>query len=264
MFANEISRLLKKEISCGNIIRYKITNKDMSVKFTVEDMAKAGLQFGHKKSKIHPKMKPFLYGVRNTVFIIDLEKTKDKFTAALEKIREIAAEGKTLLMVGTKVQFKKKLKETAEECGFPYANERWLGGTFTNFNIIKKRLDYFKELERKKSAGEFDKYTKKEQANIAKELKDLDKKFGGIKSLEKIPEAIFVIDMGKDKLAVKEARENGVKVIGIADVNIDPGLADFPIIANDDSMSSVGFILDKIKETVLEAKKTAPEPKKAA
>jgi len=223
----------------------------MSITLSVEQMSKAGLQFGHKKSKIHPKMKPYLLGVRNTVFIIDLDKTKSKFVVALEAIQKLVSENKTLIFVGTKVQFKKIVKETAEACGFPYVNERWLGGTFTNFSVIKKRLDYFKEQERKKTAGEYEKYTKKEQANVTKELKDMARKFGGIKNLEKMPEAIFVVDMKKDKLAIKEARENGISVIGIADVNINPDLADFPIIANDDAISSVGFILEKIKEAVL-------------
>ena len=223
----------------------------MSIQLSVDEMTKAGLQFGHKKSNIHPKMKPYLSGVRNTVFIIDLNKTTGLFEAALEAIRKIVAQDKVMIMVGTKVQFKKMVKETAEVCGFPVVTERWLGGTFTNFGIIKKRLDYFKDQSRKMAAGEFEKYTKKEIAVINKDLKDLERKFGGIKTLEKMPEAVFVVDMKKDKLAVKEARENGIKVIGIADVNIDPGLADFPIIANDDAMSSVGYILNKIKEVVL-------------
>lgn len=223
----------------------------MSIQLSVDEMTKAGLQFGHKKSNVHPKMKPYLSGVRNTVFIIDLKKTTDLFEAALEAIRKIVAQDQIMIIVGTKVQFKKMVRETAEVCGFPLVTERWLGGTFTNFGIIKKRLDYFKDQSRKMATGEFDKYTKKEIANINKELKDLERKFGGIKTLEKMPEAIFVVDMKKDKLAVKEARENGVKVIGIADVNIDPGTADYPIIANDDAMSSVGYILGKVKEVVL-------------
>lgn len=228
----------------------------MSTQLSVDEMTKAGLQFGHKKSNIHPKMKPYLYGVRNTVFIIDLNKTVDRFDAALEAIRKIVAENKTMIFVGTKVQFKKMVRETAEACGFPFATERWLGGTFTNFGIIKKRLDYFKDQEKKRAEGAFEKYTKKEQANINKELKDLERKFGGIRNLDKMPAAIFVVDMDKDKLAVKEARENGVAVIGIADVNINPDLADYPIIANDDSISSVGYILGKIKEVVLAQRQT--------
>jgi small subunit ribosomal protein S2 len=235
----------------------------MAVNLSVEDMSRAGLQFGHKKSKVHPKMKPFLFGVRNTVFIIDLGKVTNKFVAALDYLRDIAGQGQTILIVGTKTQFKKAVKDMAVAAGMPYINERWLGGTFTNFKIIKKRIDYYKELERKTAAGEFEKYTKKEQADIQKEIKVLEKKLGGIKLVEKMPGAIFVVDMRKDKLAVKEARENGVKVIGIADVNIDPDTADYPIIANDDSVSSVGYILGKVKEAILEGKQNIAEAKPA-
>lgn len=233
----------------------------MAVDLSVEEMSKAGLQFGHKKSKVNPKMKKFLFGVRNTVFIIDLERVKDKFAAAIDFARELAAQDKTILFVATKTQFKKMIKETAEAVGMPYASERWLGGSFTNFKIIKKRIDYYKNLEQKMAAGEFDKYTKKEKANIQKEIKTLEKKFGGIKTMDKIPEAIFVVDMKKDKLAVKEAKENGVKVIGIADINIDPDIADYPIIANDDAVSSVRYILEKIKEAILEGKQNLAEAK---
>ncbi|UMX48304.1 MAG: 30S ribosomal protein S2 [Candidatus Nealsonbacteria bacterium DGGOD1a] len=231
----------------------------MNNNLSVEEMSKAGLQFGHKKSRIHPKMKPYIFGVRNTVFIIDLEKVVDKFQAALDYIEKIVGEGKTIVIVGTKTQFKKMVKEAALAGDMPYVNERWLGGTFTNFKIIKKRIDYFKELERKTAAGEFEKYTKKEQSEIQKEIKVLEKKLGGIKMMEKMPEAIFVLDMKKDKLAVKEASENGVKVIGIADVNIDPNLADYSIIANDDSMSSMTYILGKVKEAVLAGKQAIAE-----
>ncbi|MFZ3074511.1 MAG: 30S ribosomal protein S2 [Minisyncoccales bacterium] len=231
----------------------------MNNNLSVEEMSKAGLQFGHKKSRIHPKMKPYIFGVRNTVFIIDLEKVVDKFQAALDYIEKIVGEGKTIVIVGTKTQFKKMVKEAALAGNMPYVNERWLGGTFTNFKIIKKRIDYFKELERKTAAGEFEKYTKKEQSDIQKEIKVLEKKLGGIKMMEKMPEAIFVLDMKKDKLAVKEASENGVKVIGIADVNIDPNLADYSIIANDDSMSSMTYILGKVKEAVLAGKQAIAE-----
>jgi small subunit ribosomal protein S2 len=229
----------------------------MAFNLSVEEMSKAGLQFGHKKSKVHPKMKPFIFGVRNTIFIIDLEKAKDNFAAALEFVQNLAAAGKTILVVGTKTQFRKTVKEAAEAAGMPYVNERWLGGTFTNFKIIKKRVDYFKDLEKKTMAGEFEKYTKKEQAVIQKEIKTLGKKLGGIKAMDKMPDAVFVVDMRKDKLAVKESRQNGVKVIGIADVNIDPSFADYPIIANDDSLSSVKFILERFKEAVMAGKQIA-------
>jgi len=235
----------------------------MNINLSAEEMTKAGLQFGHKKSRVHPKMKPFIFGVRNTIFIIDLEKVKDRFQAALDYIQKTVAEGKSIVIVGTKTQFKKNIKTMAAEVGMPYVSERWLGGTFTNFKIIKKRIDYFKELERKTEAGEFEKYTKKEQANIQKEIKVLEKKLGGIKMMDKMPEAIFVVDMQKDKLAVKEARENGVKVVGIADVNIDPDLADYSIIANDDSVPAVVYILGKVKEAILAGKEAMPETKPA-
>jgi len=235
----------------------------MSANLSIDEMTKAGLQFGHKKSKVHPRMRQYLSGVRNTVFVIDLEKVKDKFEAALEYAQNLTAEGKTILIVGTKTQFKKPVREMALACGLPYVSERWLGGTFTNFKIIKKRIDYFKEQERKLAAGELEKYTKKEQSEFVKELKVLEKKLGGIKMMDKMPEAVFVVDMKKDKLAVKEAKENGIKVIGIADVNIDPEVADFSIIANDDSMSSVNYILAQLKEAILAGKKVADVNKPA-
>ena len=242
------------------MILFKIMTKEDKNNFnlSVDDMTKAGLQFGHKKAKVHPKMKPYLFGVRNTIYLIDLDKTQEKFAAALDYIQTLVAEGKTLLLVGTKTQFKKLVKDAAAEMNVPFVSERWLGGTFTNFKVIKKRIDYYKELERKKAAGEFDKYTKKEQAEIQKTIKDLEKKLGGIKDMDKLPEAIFVVDMKKDKLAVKEAKMNGVKVVGIADVNIDPNLADYPIIANDDAVSSVKYILDKIKEVAANSKANIP------
>jgi small subunit ribosomal protein S2 len=181
----------------------------------------------------------------------------------LEYAQNLIADGKIILIVGTKTQFKKPVKEMAIACGMPYVSERWLGGTFTNFKIIKKRIDYFKEQERKLAAGEPEKYTKKEQSEFVKELKVLEKKLGGIKMMDKMPEAVFVVDMKKDKLAVKEAKENGIKVIGIADVNIDPEVADFSIIANDDSMSSVNYILAQLKEAILAGKKVADVNKPA-
>ena len=229
----------------------------------VEEMAKAGIHFGRRTSKANPKMKTYLYGVRNTIHIIDLEKTKEKLVQTLEFIKNLISENKILLVVGTKIQVKELVKNFATECSLPYINERWLGGTFTNFGIIKKRIDYFKDLEKKKAEGELEKYTKKERAKIEKILKDLEKKFGGIKNLEKLPDAIFVLDMKKDDLAVKEARMKGIKVIGIANTNVDPSLADLPIPANDNAISSVKYILDKAKEVIISQKSKTELPKEA-
>lgn len=220
----------------------------------VEEMAKAGLHFGHRVSRINPKMKPYIYGTRSTVHIIDLEKTVTKFAEALTVVQKLIQEGKTLLLVGTKIQAKNLVKETAQECGLPYINERWLGGTLTNFETIRKRIAYFQDLEQQKESGEFEKYTKKEQAKKNQELEDLEIKFGGIKTLEKLPDAIFVLDMIKDTLAIKEARMKGVLIIGIADTNADPTLVDYAIPANDDAMSSVRYILEKVKDAILKVK----------
>lgn len=220
---------------------------------SVEEMGKAGLHFGHRTSRTHPKMSRYLYGTRNTVHIIDLEKTKEKFEEALEFIQKLISENKVLLFVGTKVQAKELMKNTAIECGLPYISERWLGGTLTNFEIIKKRVEHFKDLEDKKIKGELEKYTKKERAKVDKELRDLETKFGGIKNLEQLPAAIFILDMKKDNLAVKEARMKGIIVMGITDTNVDPTLADYPIPANDDAISSLKYILEKVKEAILKA-----------
>jgi len=223
-----------------------------------EEMAELGLHFGHRTSRIHPKMMPYIYGTRNTVHIIDLNQTVEKLEQALVFIQKLISEQKILLLVGTKIQFKDLVKDIATESNLPYVNQRWLGGTITNFEIIKKRVDYFKELERKKKDRELEKYTKKERSELDKELKDLETKFGGIKKLEKTPDAIFILDIKKDILAIKEARKKGIKIIAIADTNVDPTLVDYPIPANDDAISSVKYILEKVKDTVL---KTKPESK---
>lgn len=223
-----------------------------------EEMMKAGVQLGHSTSRINPKMQPYLSGVRNRVHIIDLEKTKEKLTEALEFIQSIVAENKVLLFVGTTIEVKALIKSVAEECSLPYVSERWLGGTFSNFSSLSKRIDYLKEIERKKATGELEKYTKKERAGIEDEIKKMEIKFGGIKELKKIPDAIFIADMKENDLAIREAKQSNVKIIGICDTNVDPSLADFPIPASDDAVSSVRYILEKIKETI---KSTKPKVK---
>lgn len=223
-------------------------------KLDPEEMAQAGLHFGHRASRSHPKMKPYIFGVRDTVYIIDMEKSAEKFEEALKFLKEFISEGKKLLLIGTKIQHRDLVLNLAKECGLPYVVERWIGGTFTNFPVISKRIKYYKELEEKKQKGELEKYTKKERAKIDLELRNLEIKFGGIKEMEKLPEAIFVLDIKKDSLAVKEARMKGIKVIGIADTNVDPTLADYPIPANDDAISSVKYILEKVKDAIMRGK----------
>lgn len=238
------------------MVKLKGRTKKNNFKISLEEMAKAGVHFGHRTSRRHPKMTPYLAGVRNTIHIINLEKTAEKLKEALKFIQELIADNKILLLVGTKIQLKDLVKSIATECGLPYISERWLGGTFTNFQTISKRIEYFKDLERKKAEGGFEKYTKKERLGIDRELRDLEIKFGGIKNLQSLPDAIFVLDMKKDEIAIREAKKKGIKVIGIAHTNVDPTLADYPIPANDDAISSVKYILEKVKEVILKARES--------
>lgn len=235
------------------MVKAEKAKKDI-LDLNLEEMAQAGLHLGHRTSRIHPKMEPYLQGTRNTIHIINLEKTAEKLKEALEFIREIISEGKVLLLAGTKIQHKNLVKETAEELNLPYVSERWLGGTFTNFEIIRKRIEYFKNLGKERAEGELEKYTKKERAKIDREIKNLEVKFGGIKNLEKLPDAIFVLSIREEDLAIKEAKMKGIKVIGVSDTNADPSLVDYPIPANDDAISSVKYILDKLKEVIIRAK----------
>lgn len=234
-------------------------SKDNIKKYGInlEEMEKAGLFFGHRSSATHPKMKAYISGLKSTVHVLDLEKTAEKLAQALELVENLVKEGKTLLLVGTKIQVKRMTAETGREAGIPYISERWLGGTFTNFETLKKRINYFLDLESKKAKGELEKYTKKERLKIDKELKDLEIKFGGIKEMKKLPDAVFVLDMRKDDLAIKEAAMKKITTIAIADTNVDPSSADYIIPANDDAISSVKYILDKLKEVIIKNKPVA-------
>jgi small subunit ribosomal protein S2 len=219
-----------------------------------EEMQTAGLHFGHRVSRLHPKMKQYVSGVKNNVHIIDLEKTGKEFEKALAFIKKVADEGKVILFVGTKIQAKALVKNAAELSGMPYVVERWLGGTFTNFETIAKRVAYFLDLEKKKATGELEKYTKKERSLFDKELEILRKKFEGIRNLSKLPDAVLILDVKKDATAVREAKKKGIKIIGVVDTNIDPTIIDYPIPANDDAISSIKYVLEKISE-VIENKK---------
>ncbi|MBU3934501.1 30S ribosomal protein S2 [Patescibacteria group bacterium] len=229
--------------------------------FNTTEMTEAGVHLGHSVSKLHPNMKPYVSGIKNTVHVIDLEKTIEEFNKALSYIDTLISEGKNLLIVGTKVPFKNLVKQNAQDMDLPYVNTRWLGGTFTNFETILKRVNRFIQLEKEKADGSLGRYTKKERMKIDKEIEALRIKFEGIKSMPKLPEAVLVVDMRKDLTAAKEARKKGIKIIAVCDTNINPDLADYPIPANDDAISSVKYILEKVKEAVLKSKQKQ-EPKK--
>ncbi|PIQ91783.1 MAG: 30S ribosomal protein S2 [Parcubacteria group bacterium CG11_big_fil_rev_8_21_14_0_20_39_14] len=220
----------------------------------VDEMVKAGVYFGHRKSKRHPKMKPYIFTVKNNVDIIDLQQSAEKLKGALEFLQKIIRDRGKILFVGTRLQAKNSLKDLAEATEMPYVNERWLGGFLTNFQTMLKRIEYFNELQKKKESGEFEKYSKKERIKLDKELKNLEEKFGGVKEIKKLPEALFILDLKKDALAGKEAKRLGIPVVAVCDTNTDPDLSDWPIPANDDAISSIKYILEKVKEAILKAK----------
>jgi len=229
-------------------------SKIEEVKIDVDEMLSCGLGVGHTVSRLHPKMKAYTSGIKNNTNVIDLEKTAKEFSKALKFISNLIADNKKIIFVGTKIQMKELVKKAAQDCDVPYVTERWLGGIFTNFETISKRVEYFKDMEKKKASGEFNKYTKKERLKIDKELESLRVKFEGIKNMTKLPEAVFISDLKKDITCAREAKRKGIFIIAIADTNIDPDFADYLIPANDDAISSVKYILDKVSETIKNAK----------
>jgi small subunit ribosomal protein S2 len=224
------------------------------IKLNVEEMEKAGVNLGHKVSKLHPKMKDYVSSVKNGVHIFDLEKMSKELAKALAFISKVVSEGKTIVFVGTKVQLKAIIQEAAVDCGIPYVTERWLGGTFTNFETIQKRINYFKDLERKKETGDLEKYTKKEQLNFDREIAKLKVKFDGLRNMTKLPEAVMIFGLDKDLTCAREAKRKGIKIVSIVDTNVNPDIVDYPIPANDDAISSIRYIIEIVKETIEKSK----------
>lgn len=231
------------------------------LELTVSEMLKAGVHFGHKSSRWNPKMKPCIFGIKNGIHIIDLDKTLAMFQKALEYVEQIVANGGKILFVGTKPQARDMIRWAGEKTEMPYVSNRWLGGTFTNFNEIKKRIRYLNGQEEKMISGEFKKYTKYEQGRIRKEIEKMNEKMGGIKKMESLPQLIFAVDIKEDGLAVKEARRMKIPVVAMSDTNNDPTLADYAIPANDDALSSLKYVLGIVMKKIKEAKsKAKPMP----
>lgn len=228
---------------------------------TPEELIKAGAHIGHAKSKWNPKMEPFIFGVRNNFIIIDVFKTIDQLKKAIDFLREKIAQGGKVLFVGSKIQIRKIVKETAENLNMPYVSGRWLGGLFTNFKIMHERIRRFSELEAKREAGELERYTKKERLNIDRELAKLRRELGGIKDLEKIPDALFVAGAGAEKTAVAEAVKMKIPIVAIIDTDADPSAIAWPIPANDSSPKSLELILSVVSQELKGIKPaTAEEP----
>jgi small subunit ribosomal protein S2 len=224
---------------------------------SVEEMTEAGVNLGHKASKLHPKMKPYISGIKNNVNIFDLEKTAKELEKALAFISKSVADGKSVVFVATKIQLKAIVQASAEECGVPYVTERWLGGTFTNFETIQKRVTYFKDLEKKREAGELEKYTKRERLDFDREITKLKVKFEGVRNMSKLPDIAIIFGVDKDITCAREAKKKEIKIVAIVDTNVNPDIVDYPIPANDDAISAVSYILGKVKETILQAKTSA-------
>lgn len=226
-------------------------------KLSLTDMLKAGMHFGHSTSRWHPKMAPYIFGVRSGVHIIDLEKTQELLDRALEQVKAVCSRGGVILFVGTKNQIKPIVKKYAEACGMPYVTERWLGGTLTNFRQIKESLKRFKSLKDQREKGELRKYTKKEQLMIQWEIEDMEKRLGGIENMTKVPDALFVIDVRTERTAVREAQVIGTQVIAVCDTNVNPLGVRYLIPANDDSVKTVELLCQVVSEAVKDGKAQA-------
>lgn len=219
------------------------------------EMLKAGVHFGHQKSRWHPKMKPFIFAHRNDVHIIDLEKTYQQLQQAIELVVKETSVGGEVLFVGTKRQVREIVFQAAQSVGSPYVIEKWVGGTFTNFNTIVKLIRKLEKLEKQKEKGEWSKYTKKEQLELEKQYLNLLQKVGGIRQMVKLPSLMFVVDIREEKTAVTEANKKGVPIIALCDTNVDPSKVTVPIPANDDAVKSVAMFTNLIAEAVAFGKK---------
>lgn len=225
----------------------------MSV-ITIKQLLEAGVHFGHHTRRWNPKMAPYIFTERNGIYIIDLQKTVKKFDEAYMFVRDVATEKGTILFVGTKKQAADAIKEEAERCGQYYVNTRWPGGMLTNFKTIKKSIARLKALEKMAEDGTFDLLPKKEVAALIKEKNDLEKTYGGIKAMETLPSAVFIVDPRKERNAVLEAKKLGIPVVAIVDTNCDPDDADYVIPGNDDAIRAIKLISSVLANAVIEGK----------
>jgi len=221
---------------------------------SILEMLQAGVHFGHQTSRWHPKMKDFIYTDRNGVHVIDLEKTRAQLEEVLPQVKKMAAEGKQILFVSTKPQARDVVKAAAMDCGMPFLTDRWLGGMLTNFSEIKRLVKKYNTLKEEQATGELEKYTKKEQLDIAKELEKMDIYLGGIAKLEKMPDALFLPAMQREKTAVMEANRMHVPILAVCDTNANPLKADWVIAANDDAVNAIKMIVNLVAGAIKEGK----------
>jgi small subunit ribosomal protein S2 len=223
---------------------------------SIEDLLLSGAHFGHLTRRWNPKMKRYIFMERNGIHIIDLKKTHELLAEAQNSIAKIIAEGRTIMFVGTKKQAKEVVKHDAARCQMPYVTERWLGGMLTNFVTIRKSIKRFNNIVKMETDGTINNYQKKERLMLSREREKLDKVLGGIVGMNKLPGAIFLIDVKKEHIAVDEARKLGIPIYAIVDTNCDPDLVDYPIPANDDAVKSIELITSAIADTIADTKQT--------
>jgi len=225
---------------------------------TMRQMLEAGVHFGHQTRYWNPKMAPYIFGARGKIHIINLEKTVPLFTDAMNFLSAIAQKRGSILFIGTKRSAREAVKEEATRCGMPYMTQRWLGGTLTNFRTVKQSVSRLKELEAAETDGTFEKLVKHEVLQRRREREKLDSSLGGIKNLDRLPDALFVIDIGHEDIAVKEAKKLGIPVVAVVDTNYDPNLVDYAIPGNDDAIRAVQLYARAAADAVLEGKAAAP------
>lgn len=227
---------------------------------TLKGLLEAGMHFGHQTNKWNPKMKRFIYGERNGIYIIDLQKTLDCINKAMDVVRELASAGQNVLFVSTKKQAQDIVEEEALRCGMFYVTHRWLGGTLTNFSTLTGTLKRFNEMKKQKEDGSFEALSKKEQAAFNREFTKLTKNVKGIAGMEKLPGALYVIDPKKEANAVREATRLGIPVIGLIDTNGDPDEIDYPVPGNDDAIKSVRAVTGAMADAILEGTQASGQP----
>ncbi len=221
---------------------------------SMKALLEAGVHFGHRTPRWNPKMRGFIFTERKGIHIIDLQQTLTRLEEAYNFARDLASEGKVILFVGTKKQAADTVREAAERCGMPYVTERWLGGTLTNFRTIRQRIDYLLDLERKQAGGELDRLPKKEAQKLAYLIERLNRRIGGLKSLKRLPDALFIVDVSREEIAVKEASRLRIPIIAMVDTNGDPDPIDYVIPSNDDAIRAIRLITNLIADAIVEGK----------
>jgi small subunit ribosomal protein S2 len=236
----------------------------MAVSITMKELLEAGVHFGHQTRRWNPKMKPYIFGSRNGIHIVDLQKTVSLFAVAYDFVVRTVADGYSVVFVGTKKQAHDSIVEESERCGMFYVVNRWLGGTLTNFQTIRKSIGRLKELETMKADGTINRYTKKEAMMMEKELVKLERNLGGIKDMDELPGAVFIVDPKKEAIAVSEARKLEIPIVAIGDTNCDPDEIDYIIPGNDDAIRAIRLICSKIANACIEGHNLAEEKLRAA